>query len=354
MAANDVKKEQTKRKYDRRFYIFLILSIIFLVCVIYYSSVAEEEEEYNPTSSLVIFDPDSTDYPVESEENIDSTTTVVTDGVLHVHMIDCGQADSFLFEQNGEYGLIDCGTRSTGKDVVNYLKNEGVDKLQFVMGTHPHDDHMGGMYDVLDNFRCDVVYMPKIETGLVTTNWYIKLMTQIKENKIKTINPKLDDTFYLGDAVFVVVGQLTPEEAGSNVNNYSTVVKVSFGEMDILMTGDAETRVEEKMLETRSNELQCEILKLGHHGSNTSTSDEFLKCVAPDYGLISCEVGNKYSHPSTETVKKLKANKVKIYRTDEASDVVLSISSDSVSFNKKPGDYLDGDTIMLKTKKESK
>ena len=302
MAANDVKKEQTKRKYDRRFYIFLILSIIFLVCVIYYSSVAEEEEEYNPTSSLVIFDPDPTDYPVESEENIDNTTTVVTDGVLHVH----------------------------------------------------NDDHMGGMYDVLDNFRCDVVYMPKIETGLVTTNWYIKLMTQIKENKIKTINPKLDDTFYLGDAVFVVVGQLTPEEAGSNVNNYSTVVKVSFGEMDILMTGDAETRVEEKMLETRSNELQCEILKLGHHGSNTSTSDEFLKCVAPDYGLISCEVGNKYSHPSTETVKKLKANKVKIYRTDEASDVVLSISSDSVSFNKEPGDYLDGDTIMLKTKKESK
>ena len=329
--ANDVKKK-TKRKYDRRFFIFLMLAIIFVICAFYYySDIEEEQQEY---SSLVIFD----------EESSEPSTNAVVDGMLQVHMIDCGQADSFLFEQNGEYGLIDCGTRSTGDDVVKYLKNEGVEELHFVMGTHPHDDHMGGMYDVIDNFQCDVIYMPEIETELVTTNWYIKLMNRIKEDNITIVNPKMDETFFLGDAVFAVVGQLTPEEAGRNVNDYSTVVKVSFGEIDLLMTGDAETEVEEKMLKAKKSALQCEILKLGHHGSNTSTSDEFLEIVAPEYGLISCGLGNKYDHPSTETVEKLKARNIPIYRTDESGDVVVTISSNSIAFNKEAGDYLDGKT----------
>ena len=214
-----------------------------------------------------------------------------------------------------------------------------------MVGTHPHDDHMGGMYDVLNNFQCKVVYIPKIKDGLITTNWYMQLMQKISEDKIKVKNPKVNDTFYLGEAIFKVVGQLTPDEAGSNINNYSTVIKVSFGTMDILMTGDAENEVEKKILEYNTDNLQCEILKLGHHGSSTSTSDIFLETVDPDYGLISCEAGNKYLHPSTETVLKLKKHKVEIYRTDESGSVVLTISNDNVEFDKKKGDYKDGQTI---------
>lgn len=334
--ANDVK-EKTERKFHWRLFIFLIVMFVIFVAAIYdYWKETHQEGGQENHSSLVIFD---------EEEETQNATANQTEGVLYLHMIDCGQGDSFLFEQDGQYGLIDCGTRSTGKDVVEYLKQEGVQELQFVMGTHQHDDHMGGMYDVIDNFKCDVIYMPKIETDLVTTNWYIKLVTRIKEDKITIINPKEDDKFYLGDAVFTVVGQPTSKEAEKNVNNYSTIVKVSFGEMDILMTGDSETKIEERIVKEKRSELQCEILKLGHHGSNTSTSDDFLDAVSPDYGLISCGVGNKYNHPCKETMEKLEKNKVKIYRTDEEGSVVATISNNSVSFDKKQGDYADGTTL---------
>ena len=332
------KRKLTKRKKEIILYVLLTIIIIIFAIWYYY-------KYYYVVESV------NTPIILEEEDNtLEESTTIDVDGVLHVHMIDCGQADSFLFEQNGEYGLIDCGTRSTGKDVVKYLQNEGVEKLQFVVGTHQHDDHMGGMYNILDTFPCNVVYMPEIENGLVTTNWYMQLMQKISSDRIKTINPRLNDEFYLGEAIFKVVGQLSPDEAGSNVNNYSTVIKVSFGTMDILMTGDAETQVEETMLESNVD-LQCEILKLGHHGSNTSTSDAFLEAVDPDYGLISCGISNKYSHPSTETVLKLKKHKVKLYRTDETGSVVLAITSDDVIFDKKAGDYKDGDTISNSTSK---
>lgn len=332
--ANDNGSKKRKREI-----IYAILSVLVIVFTIwYYYKYCYVEESVN--TPIVLENEDGT--------SSESTTEAIlqADGVMHVHMIDCGQGDSFLFEQKGKYALIDCGTRGTGKDVVKYLQNQGVKKLEFVVGTHPHDDHMGGMYAVLDAFSCKKVYIPKVEDGLITTNWYMQLMQKISNDKIKVVNPKVNDKFYLGDAIFKVVGQLSPDETGGNVNNYSTVIKVSFGSMDILMTGDAETEVEKKILDSyTANEIQCEILKLGHHGSNTSTSDIFLKTVDPEYGLISCEVGNKYLHPSTETVAKLKKNKVKVYRTDESGDVVLTISNDSVESDKKQGDYKDGKTI---------
>ena len=327
------------RKKRRLIIIYAIMAILLIIFAIwYYYKYYYVVESVNTPIILEVEDETSSENAVPSVSEVD--------GVMHLHMIDCGQADSFLFEQDGKYGLIDCGTRTTGKDVVSYLQNEGVTKLEFVIGTHPHDDHMGGLYNVLCAFPCKVVYMPKIEDGLVTTNWYMQLVQKISQDKIKVINPKVNDKFYLGEAIFKVVGQLKPEEAGSNINNYSTVIKVSFGTMDILMTGDAETDVEDKVLESNTaDELQCEILKLGHHGSNTSTSDVFLEVVDPEYGLISCAVGNKYSHPSKETVLKLKKHKVKLYRTDETGSVVLTITSDDVEFDKKKGDYKDGDTI---------
>ena len=322
-------------KNRKREIVFAILAIILLTFAIWYYY-----KYYYVVESV------NTPIILDIEDGTSSEDTPITnpEGVMQVHMIDCGQADSFLFEQNGKYALIDCGTRSTGEDVVKYLQKQGVKKLEFVIGTHPHDDHMGGMYSVLNSFSCKKVYMPKIEDGLVTTNWYMQLLQTISDKKIKVTYPKVNDQFNLGEATFKVVGQLTPDEAGSNINNYSTVIKVSYGTMDILMTGDAETGVESKILES-DIDIQCEILKLGHHGSNTSTSDAFLEAVDPDYGLISCSIGNKYLHPSPETVIKLKKHKVKIYRTDETGTVVLTITSDDVEFDKKKGDYKDGETI---------
>ncbi len=332
------KKNSTKRHFDKRFFVFLFLAIIYL-CVWYYQENHKPEPEYDTPIVEVT--------TTEFEEP--STETNNTLGEMYIHMIDVGQGDCFLFENKDEYALIDCGTRSAGDEVVEYLKKENVDKLKFIVGTHQHDDHMGGMYEVISNFKCDTIYMPKIENSLVTSNWYLQLMSKIKEDKIKVKNPKLDDSFYLGDAKFTVIGQLSQTEAGNNVNNYSTVIHVSYGQMDFVFTGDAETKVEWQILDLQ-NIPDCEVLKLGHHGSDTSTCKEFLDALEPEYGLISCGVGNKYEHPNQITMDQLKKAKVKVYRTDERGSTILTVTGESISFSTKPGDYKDGISVASKKK----
>ena len=281
-------------------------------------------------------------------ENQDNSRGESVEGELILTMIDVGQADCFLLMQNGETALVDCGTRSTGKDAVEYLKSIGITKLDYVFGTHPHDDHMGGMYDVITNFEVGKVIIPEIKET-ITTNWYTKLMGELQSGSYIVENPKVGDIYYLGEASMVVLGPIS--DANGNTNNYSTVMKVSFGEMDIIMTGDAETEVEEEILATNVD-LDAEILKMGHHGSDTSSSEEFLDAISPDYALISTKVGNKYEHPIKSTMDNLKQRNIEVYRTDENGTVIATITSDSVSFNCEPGDYLSG--VELEKQEEAK
>lgn len=330
-------REKTKRKFDKRFWLFLFLTVLYIGYMLY-----EYHQSQQPVNTPIILE--------------DSQTTVITaDGELHIHMIDCGQGDAFLFECNGLYGLIDSGPKrlidsgpNKGKNaVVEYLKSQNIDELQFVVGTHHHEDHMGAMYMILEEFDTEIVYIPDLGDREVKTQWYKRFNNQVETKEINVVNPKTGDEFYLDEAKFKVVCQLTPEEAGSDFNNYSTVIKVSFGEMDILMTGDAENRVEKAMLKS-DEDLQCEVLKLGHHGSDTSSSSAFLEAVNPTYALISCGVGNSYHHPCIETIEKMEASDIEVYRTDELGNVVLSVTDSSISFNTSPGDYLDGDSLAQK------
>lgn len=277
----------------------------------------------------------------------EAITQESVEGELEVHMIDVGQADSILFVQNNYTALIDCGTRTTGKDVVQYLKELGITKLDFVFGTHPHDDHMGGMYDVITNFEIGKIVIPKVKKNQVTSNWYLKLMNQIETGGYEVEYAELGNAYELGKAIMKVIGPITLPE--SNLNNYSTVLKVSFGEMDVILTGDAEKNVEKEIIATGEN-LDAEILKLGHHGSDTSTSDEFLNKILPQYALISAKVGNKYQHPIKSTMDNLKERNIIVYRTDENGTVVATITEKDVEFNCKPGDYLSG--IELEEREE--
>ena len=271
------------------------------------------------------------------------------EGELYLTMIDVGQADSFLFMQDGKTALVDCGTRSTGEDVVKHLNSIGVTKIDYVFGTHPHDDHMGGMYDVITNFEIGKIIIPEVEIGEVTANWYIKLMDEILTNKYSIEYAKVGNVYELGNADMKVIGPIT--KFPSNTNNYSTVLKVTFGEMDIIMTGDAETEVEEEILASGEN-IDAEIYKVGHHGSDTSNSDEFLDAITPEYALISTKVGNKYEHPIKSTMEKLKERNIEVYRTDENGTVIATITHDNVVFNSKPGDYLSG--VELEEREKSK
>lgn len=261
------------------------------------------------------------------------------EGELVVHMIDVGQADCFLLIQNGKTALVDCGTRSTGKDAVEYMKELDITTLDYVIGTHPHDDHMGGMYDIITNFEVGKVIIPDASEGEITANWYLKLMDEIQTGDYDVEYAELGDIYNLEDATMKVISAET--DVGGNTNNYSIVLKVSFGQMDMIMTGDAEIEVEEKILAS-SVDIDAEILKVGHHGSDTSNSEEFLDAITPDYALISCKIGNKYEHPIKSTMDNLKERNVEVYRTDECGSVIMIITTDSVRFNCEPGDYLSG------------
>ena len=148
---------------------------------------------------------------------------------------------------------------------------------------------MGGMYDIITNFDVGTIIIPDSRNGEITANWYIKLMSELKTGNYKVDFPEKGDVITLGDAVMQVLSAET--DVDGNTNNYSIVFKVTFGEMDMIMTGDAETEIEMNILES-GFDIDAEILKVGHHGSDTSSSEEFLDAITPKYGLISCKVGN--------------------------------------------------------------
>lgn len=293
---------------------------------------------------------------IPTDGNVIDSTTIseqqnhlqTAEGELILTMIDVGQADSFLLVQNETVALVDCGTSATGKNVVTYLQEQGIRKIDYLFGTHPHEDHMGGMYDVISNFEIGKIILPKVKSGEVTTNWYMKLMQKIKNDKYVLEYAEVGTTYELGTATMKVIGPISVPEG--NLNNYSTVLKVSFGEMDVIMTGDAETAVEKEILASKEN-LDAEVLKVGHHGSDTSTSKDFLDAVSPDYALISAKVGNKYNHPTEATMEKLKKRNIEVYRTDENGTVTATITDNSVSFSCEPGDYLSGKELEKKGSK---
>lgn len=309
-----------------------LLAIIILVLVIIVETVITSDEQQEP------------EQPNISNSQTQEQPTEVT-GDLKLHMIDVGQADSFLFVKGDKVALVDCGTRSTGKDAVEYIKSLGITRIDYVFGTHPHDDHMGGMYDIITNFEIGKIIIPQVKEGQVTANWYIKLMKQIVEKNYEVEYSKTGNEYSLGDAKIQIVWQSELEQ--DNVNNYSNIIKVCLGDMDVLMTGDAETEIEEEVLRS-GVQIDAEILKVGHHGSDTSSSDIFLDDVNPDYGLISCKVGNKYEHPTKDTIEKLQQREVEVYRTDECGTVIATITPSGVTFNCEPGDYLSGSELEEK------
>ena len=267
----------------------------------------------------------------------DNSPEVLVDGALTVIMFDVGQADSFLLIQDGKTALIDCGTRFDGDEILAYLNDLNISRLDYVFGTHPHDDHMGGMQEVIQGIEVGKLVVPDVKKGKVSANWY-KSLESVYSN-YDVIRPKVGDVYELGDATMTVLGPIDTDP--SNVNNYSTILMVSFGEMDILFTGDAETSLEKDLINSGVN-LDAEILKIGHHGSDTSSSDAFLDAVSPEYGLLSTEIGNKHDHPIGEIMDKYEKRGIEIYRTDQSGTVTLIVTATDVEFSCEPGDYRDG------------
>ncbi|MFU0824668.1 ComEC/Rec2 family competence protein [Clostridium sp.] len=255
-------------------------------------------------------------------------------GDLKVHFIDVGQADSILITQGSNSMLIDAGNNEDSNLVVNYLKKQGITKLDYVVGTHPHEDHIGGLDAVIRAFDVKKVYMPKKTS---TTKTYKDVITAIKDKGLKIAIPARGTTFKLGEATATVVA---PSESGDyeDVNNYSIVIKLKYKNTSFLFAGDAEDVSEQEIIKG-GYDIKADVLKVGHHGSRSSTTEVFLNKVSPKYAVISVGEGNEYGHPHKSTMDRLKSKGIPVYRTDEAGTIIATSNGNSITFSSKAGSY---------------
>ncbi len=271
--------------------------------------------------------------PASAPDVLATTTTVSRD--LEVHFIDVGQADSILIKAPGGNMLIDAGNNGDADLITSYIKKQGVKTLDVVIGTHPHEDHIGSLDVVIDTFDIGKVYMPKVEH---TTQTIEDVLLAIKNKGLKITAPVAGSTFNVGEVKCRI---LAPNSSKyDDLNNYSIVIKLEFGNTSFLFTGDAEKVSEDEMLQKHKDKLSSDVLKVGHHGSNSSTIQGFLDKVNPKYAVVMVGKNNSYEHPHKVVMNRLKEKGVTVYRTDENSTIVANSDGNNITFNTKPGSYL--------------
>ncbi|MCI5703394.1 MAG: MBL fold metallo-hydrolase [Erysipelotrichaceae bacterium] len=250
-------------------------------------------------------------------ELFQGTVAITPSEDLKVHFLDVGQGDSIFIElPTNETILIDASIKDASNKIINYLREENVSKIDYVFATHPHSDHIGGMSAVIKTFDIGQIYMPKAVT---TTKTYENLLLTIKDKNLKIKAAKAGNTIIDTDDLKLVV--LAPnQDSYESLNNYSIVLKLTYKEKSFLFMGDAETLSEKEI----TGDVQADVLKVGHHGSRTSTSQAFLNKVNPSYAVISVGLNNDYKHPHQEVIDRLEKKNIKIYRTDQNGDIIFT------------------------------
>lgn len=252
---------------------------------------------------------------------------------LEVHFIDVGQADAILIKKGNEAMLIDAGNNTDGDLIVNYIKEQNIQSLKYVVATHPHEDHIGGLDYVIDTFEIGKIIMSDL---IVTSKTFEDVLDSISRKGLFITKAKVGERYYLNGAKIII---LAPNgESYANTNDYSVVVKIVNDQNSFLFTGDAEKPSEIEMINKNKELLKSDVLKLGHHGSTTSTTQEFLDIVNPKYAVITTGENNKYGHPDHETLDKLENKKVQVYRTDLDGTIIAISDGNKISFNKRLGE----------------
>lgn len=276
--------------------------------------------------------------PVETKDtkvkdNTSKDTKVPVNGELKVHFIDVGQADSILIQQGSSAMLVDAGNNADNQTVKNYLDKQGISELNYFVGTHKDEDHIGSADYIINSFKVGKVYFPK---QTATTKTFEDFVRVVKGKGLKLTVPSVGESFKLGDATVTV---LAPNGSSyEDANDYSIVLKVVYGNTSFLLTGDAESISESEMV-NKGLDLGATVLKVGHHGSRSSTSQSFLNKVNPKYAVISVGTGNSYGHPTQDVMNRLKAKNIPVYRTDENGTIVATSDGKQVKFSTNPGSY---------------
>lgn len=284
----------------------LILSIIILVLMFSYYLY----DNYNSNKTI---------------NKREETKEVFKDENLKIYYLDVGQADSILINNKDKYMLIDAGNNEDGEKLVNYFKSLGINKFDYVIGTHAHEDHIGGMDDIINNFDIGTFYMPD---AITTTKTFEDVLDALENKKLAFNTPEVDKSFDFSNT------KLTTLYTGKNtsdLNNTSIVLRLDYGSNCFILTGDATSATEKKILD---KDIDCEVLKVGHHGSHYSSNTDFLDKVSPKYAIISAGINNIYNHPSDITINKFNDRNIKIYRTDKDGTILMTSDGSNIKFKK--------------------
>lgn len=290
-----MKKKQKK-------FISFILAVLFIIGYYIFEDIPTEESYSN-------------------KDEIKVNNIVTTD--LQIYYFDVGQADSTLIINNGHSILIDAGNNEDGEKLVTYIKEElNITTIDYVVGTHPHEDHIGGLDDIINNFNIKEVYLPE---AMTTTKTFEDVLDAIANKELSITVPTIGETFKLGEADFEVIYTGTGEK---DLNEASIILRMIFGNKTYLFTGDTTEEVEETIL---NSNIDIDVLKVAHHGSKYSSSEEFLNIATPEYAIISAGEGNSYGHPEPETLTRLKKHTNNIYITKDLGTILLTSDGKTIT-----------------------
>lgn len=253
---------------------------------------------------------------------------------IAVHYLYVGQGDCEIVVCEGHSMLIDAGESGNERKVIDYLHNCGITTIDYVVPTHPHSDHIGALPYVMDSFKVKNVLMASLPEELVPTYYcYSQLLNYISDSEINVITARTGIKFNLGSAEVTVIA---PVDYGSDLNNNSIVLRVDYKGGSYIFQADAELEEEESILAS-GIDIDCDVIKIGHHGGASSSNEKYLKAVSPEIAVISCGKDNEYGHPHSKTTKRIKVYTENIYRTDLLSDIVVAYDGKEykVYFNQK-------------------